>query len=1184
MERRGDRRCPTSFVLSPWNSLRSGCLPSCARKTPFLAFRGVSFFLPKSSDPFALNLFGQHLDTPIGVAAGPHTQMAQNIIVAWLCGARFMELKTVQTLDDLEISKPCIEMQDEGYNVEWSQELKVDRALDEYVRAWVLIHALHKKLGLAGAAPGVIFNASVGYNLEGLLKPNMQWFLQRLGDVSELKARHIEAVAAYMPEVRQLAIPNRLSDNVTLSTMHGCPPGEIERIATYLINDRGLHTSVKLNPTLLGPEKLRGILNETLRFRDVVVPDSAFGHDLKYDDAVPMLRRLQQVAHERGVQFGVKLSNTLEVENTRRAFSVKEKTMYLSGRPLHALTVNLAATLQGEFNGGLPMSFSAGADALNISRLLSCGVSTVTVCTDLLKSGGYVRLLQYIENISRDLASAGAYTLPDYVNKVAARRDAGTPYATNTACGGDGYSFEPYGDAHATGVERDLSNVPGNVRNLRHYAAQVLVDWRYRSDAVASQHTKTERKLGFFDCIKAPCTDGCPTDQKVPNYMRLVAQGRFDDAVEVVRRDNPLPTILGRSCNHPCEHVCIRSHYDEPLAIREMKRFIMEREVTTRAREQAPKRTSKVAVLGAGPCGLSVAYHLTQAGYGVTLFESRSYAGGMVSGTIPRYRASRMAVEHDIDLIRKLGVEVRFNQTAGRDFTLASLKEQGFKYQVVATGAQLGRRLGIEGEQSAGVIDALEYLRSIKEDRAMSLGHRVGVIGGGDVAMDCARTAHRVLGSQPGAKVTIIYRRTIDEMPAAKEEVRDTLLENVDVVELAKPLKVVSEAGKVVGLQCLRMQLGERDASGRRRPMDVPGSEFVIELDTLLVAVSQDPALDFLAGHNVQRSASGFIAVNPHTFETAVPGLYAGGDVAGSGPQTIVKALGAGRRIAEDIRSREEGPSFVPEAVRAAETSPANIGGAHTIDLAALIRRRARRQHRVAVEHLAPQQRTGFEEVVRTLSEAAAKQEAGRCLLCDHFCSLCTSVCPNLAFFTYRAEPFDVQLRQVQVAGGHATMVAEGETHFRVRQAYQVAVLNSFCNECGNCATFCPTSGRPYQDKPRLYLNRDEFEQQVDNAFMLARAGSTWSIRGRFGGSTHQVELTHELVYRASGIEVRLDPKTLALTTSEAAVSSSTPAKATLSLIPCATMFALLSSLKASAAHMPWPQSLDAATTGATLC
>jgi putative selenate reductase len=239
------------------------------------------FYVPRADAPYRTVAFGHPLETPFGPAAGPHTQMAQNIVAAWLCGARYFELKTVQTLDELDVAKPCIDMQDEGYNVEWSQELKVHQSVDEYLRAWVLIHALHQRLGFPGGAPGIVFNMSVGYDLAGIQQPNVQRFLDQMADCAEPKQAMIAEIAGHYPAIADLAVPNRISNNVTVSTMHGCPPDDIESICAYLLEDRGLHTLVKCNPTLLGDDRVRTILNDDLRFSDVVVPDQAFEHDLK---------------------------------------------------------------------------------------------------------------------------------------------------------------------------------------------------------------------------------------------------------------------------------------------------------------------------------------------------------------------------------------------------------------------------------------------------------------------------------------------------------------------------------------------------------------------------------------------------------------------------------------------------------------------------------------------------------------------------------------------------------------------------------------------------------------------------------------------------------------------------------------------------------------------------------------
>jgi putative selenate reductase len=997
-------------------------------------------FVPRENDAFRCSAFGHPLETPFGPAAGPHSQMAQNIVASWLCGARYVELKTVQTLDVLDVSKPCIDMEDEGYNVEWSQELKVDQSFDEYLRAWVLIHALHHKLGFPGVSPGVVFNLSVGYDLAGIQQPNMQWFLNQMQDCSDHKRALVDQLAHFYPAVRDLPIPNCVSDNVTLSTMHGCPPEEIESISTYLLRERRLHTLVKCNPTLLGPERVRKILNEDLHYTDVVVPDVAFEHDLKYPDAVEMLRNLRTVAQECGLEFGVKLSNTLEVENFRPVFDETEKMMYLSGRPLHVITVNLAHELVEEFDGDLPISFSAGANCFNAPDLLAAGMQTITVCSDLLKTGGYLRLLQYLETVDDVFGKAGASSIDEFI----------------------------FASADS---DESLADIQAAARlNLRHYAERTRSDPMYVKRTFDTAHTKTSRKLGLFDCIKAPCVDECPLDQKVPQYMNAVRNGHTGEALRIVREDNPLACVLGRVCDHLCEHVCVRTHLDEPLAIRDIKRFISEFNATVSVGPSVSPTEKKVAIIGAGPGGMAAASELANAGVRVEVFEQHDYAGGMVGGTVPEYRLPQAVFDRDFKLLSDVGVQFHFGAKAGRDFSLSQLRQDGFEKIVIMVGAQLSKTLGLEGEDCAGVIDALQFLRRAREGHTTQLGQRVGVIGAGDTAMDCARVARRLSDSQ----VSLIYRRTIDQMPADREEIAHLLEEGIDVLELCKPQRMVGDDGKLQALQCRRMVfMGDRDSSGRKIPHEAPGTDFEVPLDTLILAISQHAVLDFLGDETIAVNDRGYIDVDPVTFETSVPGVYAGGDVVNDGPASIVKAAAAGKAIANRILGRD---------VRDAGSKELEV-----FDTAKLLRRRSCREWRIPAEHTRPEDRDDFSEVVLTYNAQQARAEAARCLDCDTYCSLCVGVCPNLALFTYETEPSDEP-------GG-------------VRQPFQVAVLTDLCNECGNCTTFCPTAGQPYRDKPRLYLDRADFEAQQDNAFMVFSGGDRWTMDARWQGSTHRIEL-----------------------------------------------------------------------------
>jgi len=378
--------------VQPFDVLLNWILIELEENQSIFGIHRSLFYTPQKGSPYSTDIFGHHLVTPIGPGAGPHTQLAQNIVCAWLSGGRFIELKTVQIMDDLVIPRPCIDMEDEGYNVEWSQELELDQSAREYVNAWALIHVLHRLLGFEGNVPfGTIFNMSVGYDLKGIQSLPMTHFMDRLQDASD-EIAEIQAVLAKFPQFGDVEIPSNITDNVTLSTMHGCPPDEIERIGRYLLEERGLHTTVKLNPTLLGQEVVERILHDRLGFTEIHIPDRVFEHDLQYGRAVELIKALKGVAAEQGLIFGVKLSNTLALANHKGTLPGDE--MYMSGRALYPITINLFHKLSQEFDGDLNVSFSAGADALNVTSILAAGAQPVTTVTDLLKPGGYSRFLR----------------------------------------------------------------------------------------------------------------------------------------------------------------------------------------------------------------------------------------------------------------------------------------------------------------------------------------------------------------------------------------------------------------------------------------------------------------------------------------------------------------------------------------------------------------------------------------------------------------------------------------------------------------------------------------------------------------------------------------------------------------------------------------------------------------------
>ncbi|HUK66825.1 MAG TPA: putative selenate reductase subunit YgfK [Anaeromyxobacteraceae bacterium] len=1052
-----------------------------------------NFALP---DPRLVSfLFGRTLSAPLGVAAGPHTQLAQNIVSAWLCGARFIELKTVQILDEIAVSRPCIDAADETYNCEWSQELKLEESFEEYLNAWVLLHALAHKLGQGG--PGTLFAMSVGYDLKGIRHPRVQKFIASMRDASAALPQAVERVARVYPKVKDLVIPSEISNHITLSTMHGCPPAEIERIARYLLEDLGVHTWVKLNPTLLGPQSLRSLLNQKLGF-DIEVPDSAFAHDPSFEDALAMVQNLERVARGLPQSFGVKLSNTLEVSNRRPVFPPNEKTMYLSGRALHPLTLSLARKLIDATDGRIPVSFSGGADAENFPDLVADGLAPVTVCTDLLKPGGYARLQQYLENLEVAMVRAGADSLEAFVH------------------------------ASSKGL--------GARSNLARHLELTLLDPRYRRRERPLVF-KGERALGSFDCIAAPCQEACPAHQNIPDYMWLVAQGQPSEALEVILRTNPQPGVTGSVCDHPCTERCVRNFYDAPLAIREVKRFAFERGTPPRE-EPGPRRGIEVAIVGAGPAGLSAAYYLARMGFSPVLFEAKEASGGMVSGVIPGYRLAGQAILNDLDRLRQLGVAVNFGRRLGRDLSLEELR-RGFPYVFLAVGAQRGKRLGIPGEQASGVLDALLFLDRLRSGTKVELGERVLVIGGGNSAMDAARSARRLA---PEGEVTLVYRRTRSEMPADPAEVRDCLEEGVRLLDLLAPARVVVQGGRASALACTPMKLGPPDTSGRPRPVPSGGEEIVLPADSVIPAIGQEPVLDFLCGLEVARRSDGTLEVDAETRETSVSGLFAGGDVA-RGAASVVKAIADGHAVATAI-GRRHGIEPEPEPLLDKRTHAAEI-----------LDKKSRKLTPQVVPVLPLARRGGFSEVIQSFSRQAAEEEASRCLDCDDLCSLCVTVCPNRANVAYPVPPRTLELPSLVAEGGR--FVTRGRRRFVIAQNVQVLNIGDFCNECGNCATFCPTSGAPYKDKPRFFIDPEGYERAQGDVFRLGREGDTVTLEARLQGRRHLLVCRPgEAEYRAGEFVARFDPASWSLIGWE---TEKPPAEGeALSLEACATLITLL--------------------------
>ncbi|QAA76148.1 MAG: Glutamate synthase [NADPH] small chain [Candidatus Bipolaricaulis sibiricus] len=1014
----------------PAETLLSWALDELDRAGAIYGIPREAFWVPAPDVPYRSDLFGHPLGTPVGPAAGPHTQLAQNIVAAWLCGGRFIELKTVQIMDELDIPRPCIDMEDEGYNVEWSQELRLDQSAGEYVKAWVLVHVLHRHLGFPGQVE-TVFNMSVGYNLDGIRSGRMTAFMDRLTDAADEIAELQKCLRAQFPRVAEIEIPGRIADSVTLSTMHGCPPDEIEKIGRYLLEERGVHTYIKLNPTLLGKDEVLGILHHALGFREIEIPNQVFDHDLQYDRAVALLRELRAVARERGLAFGVKLSNTLAMANHKRYLPGDE--VYMSGRALYPITMTLFHRLEEEFAGDLPVSFAGGADSVNVATVLACGAQTVTAASDLLKPGGYGRLRDWLTKLGAAMERRGARNLAELA---ADRR-----------------------------------------RALAQAAADATSDPRYHKAAFPHGLPKTERSLTAFDCIAAPCVEKCPIGQDVPEYAWAIAHGDLDQALAVVLARNPLPGILGYICTHVCETRCTRNTYEEPVAIRALKRVAFDggREPELRP---APPTGRRVAVIGGGPAGLSAAYFLALSGVGVTVFEAGDQLGGMPA-LAPAFRIPQAVIDRDVGRVRNLGVELRPRSPVRE--APERLLEQGFDAVFVAVGLPADARLGIPREDGPGVFGAVDFLRRVRRGEAVAVGPRVVVVGGGNVAMDAARTAARLAGRP----VTVAYRRSRAEMPADRDELEELLLEGNEVLEQVAPVEIVRRDGRVVTLRLVRTELGPPGEDGRRAFAAVPGSEFDLPADTVIVAVGQRADAPFLGGSRIARTADGRIRVDAATGRASADPVYAGGDLV-RGAATIVAACADGRRAAEAI-CRDLGVPFRSIPVPGAVLSPAGI---RAVKVA-----RTQREGRCATPTLPADRRGGWDLVEAPLTPDAARAEALRCLQCSSVCDKCVEVCPNRANFAWTVEPVRWAVPVVADRGG--TPVVVGEEPFVLAQGRQIAHVVDLCNECGNCGTFCVHQGRPFLDKPRLYLDPHEFRRAGGPGFHVAGGGIVMRQDGR---------------------------------------------------------------------------------------
>ena len=857
---------------------------------------------PYTADPKNdMTIFTRNLETPVGPAAGPHTQLAQNIIASYYAGARFFELKTVQKMDGAELSacvnKPCILADDEGYNCEWSTELTVPDAMGEYIKAWFILHVIAKEFGL-GAQDGFQFNISVGYDLGGIKGEKVNTFIDGMMEAKdtvifqECRKWLLDNADKFQNFTREdiEAIPSNVCNSATISTLHGCPPQEIESIANYLLTEKHLNTFVKCNPTLLGYDFARKTMDE-MGYDYMVFGDFHFRDDLQYEDAVPMLTRLMKLSEELGLEFGVKITNTFPVDVTRNELPSEE--MYMSGKALFPLSISLAAKLSAEFAGKLRISYSGGADYFNIDKIVGCGIWPVTMATTLLKTGGYQRFTQ----------------VADKVEGICPKK------------------WE--------GIDVDA---------LKKLAADAITDGHHVKNIKPVPNRKSTKEVPLLDCFYAPCSEGCPIHQDIPQYVALTGEGKYKEALEVILEKNALPFITGTLCAHNCMTKCTRNFYEESVNIRGTKLTAAEHgyEQLIGEIKAGEPNGKKVAVVGGGPAGIAAAYFLAREGAAVTIFEKEEKAGGVIRYVIPGFRIGDAAIDKDISFIQKMGVEICTNTEIT---SVADLKAQGYDAVILAIGAGKPGTLKLEKGET---VNALKFLRDFKaNDGKLNIGKNVVVIGGGNTAMDTARAAKRTEGVE---HVYLVYRRTKRYMPAAEDELLEVLEEGVEFKELLSPVSL--DGGRLL---CKKMKLGQMDASGRA---GVTETADVVEVpaDTVIVAVGEKIDTDFYTANQIAVDERGKAKVNDKTLETSVSGVYVAGDGA-RGAATIVEGIRDAQLAVKDILGKEI-------------TRDAAVTG----DVKDCFEKKGILKH-----------------------SKEAKTEEERCLTCNKVCENCVDVCPNRA-------------------------------------------------------------------------------------------------------------------------------------------------------------------------------------------
>ncbi len=606
----------------------------------------------------------------------------------------------------------------------------------------------------------------------------------------------------------------------------------------------------------------------------------------------------------------------------------------------------------------------------------------------------------------------------------------------------DDISAGQAGSLHLDAVENLIAEFfenPDNAGGIK--IGQELRNTLEKQREVFESHINTHN-CPTMDCFRlapSPCQMACPAGIDIPTYLHLISRGKDAEAIEVIRRDNPLPWVCGLVCTRPCEMMCVRGRIDTPVSIKFLKAFAAERALSEGAYKNPEKKKpngKKVCVVGAGPAGLSAAYYLALNGYTVKVIESLPVPGGMLMVGIPRYRLPREAIDRETALIEELGVEFQYNTGFGKDVTLEELRKQGFEAFFLAIGAHSAWEIGIKGEKElSGVIDAVTFLKNVALGDRHVPGKHVVVIGGGNVAIDAARTSLR-LGAE---KVTVAYRRSRSEMPADVEEVEQAEAEGIEFSFLTIPTEIAGDEGKATGLWCTKAQLVQKENSSRMSPVPMLGSDFVIRADAVLSAIGQFVnRTGMQAFSDVNWTRRGTIEVSHTSMETSMPGVFAAGDAV-SGPATVIEAIGGGKRAAESI---DRYFNNIPQPT--IPKVPVRHRKEPFIEMSATTKMTLKRPEMSMLN--IDRRRTTFQQAELGYTEDEVRKEAARCLRCDicRRCGDCVSVC---------RDKMGIDALQF----GFMDFDNPSETDFRR--------TSERCITCGACAHNCPNGAMTIREE-----------------------------------------------------------------------------------------------------------------------